>query len=143
MVYSAGNDGTTGNPRVRSPAAAFNNISAAALASDTSSPPYNTRASFSNFGPNDFWNPATQTFVPGVLSVIDLAAPGTNFNLAFYGGTTGGNTGGTSTPGNDLYRLPLDGTSWAAPTIAGGAGLLVDVGKATLPLLWRGPKVGI
>ena len=129
LVFSAGNTGESANPRVHSPAANFNSITAGALSSDTSPAAYDARAPFSSFGPNDFWNPATQTVTPGVLAAVDLAAPGTNLTSAFYGGATGGNAGGTSTPGNNLYSPDRFGTSFAAPLIAAGAALVVDVGK--------------
>jgi len=129
LVTVAHNFGETPNPRITAPGANFNSITAAALAGDTSVPPYNSRASFSNFGPNDFWNPQTLTVVPGVLAAVDLAAPGANLTGAYYGGTTGGNTGGTNTPGSNLYNPNRQGTSFAAPIIAGGATLLADVGR--------------
>jgi hypothetical protein len=129
LVTVAHNFGETANPHITAPGANFNSITAGALASDISSPPYNSRATFSDYGPNDFWNPQTAALVPNVLAAVDLAAPGTNLTLAYYGGATGGNTGGTNTPGNNLYTSNRQGTSFAAPIIAGGATLLADVGK--------------
>ena len=74
--------------------------------------------------------------------VVDIAAPGQNLSSAYYGGETGGNgttdnpavsgpgpTGPPSGPlgGPDFYtRGGLFGTSFAAPTVAGGAALLYD-----------------
>ena len=130
VVVAAGNTADTTDPRVLAPGNNFNNITAAALTSDLTSAPYETRASFSNYGPNDFWNPQTLTVVPGVVATVDLAAPATNLTAAFYGGATGGNAGGVPTPGSDLYLANRQGTSFAAPIIAGGAALIVDVGKA-------------
>ena len=129
VVVAAGNTAETADPRVLAPGNNFNNITAAALTSDLASPPYETRASFSNYGPNDFWNPQTFTVVPAAVATVDLAAPGTNLTAAFYGGATGGNAGGSTTPGSNLYLGDRNGTSFAAPIIAGGAALLVDAGK--------------
>jgi hypothetical protein len=129
MVASASNEGDTTNPRVAAPASNFNNITVGSLTSDTSPQPYSTRTSTSSYGPTDFWNPATAVTTPGVVAAVDLAAPGTNLTLAFYGGTTGGNTGGIATPGNDLYSSNREGTSFATPIVAAGAGLIVDAGK--------------
>src|SRR6185503_656510 len=129
MVVAASNQGDTTNPRVQAPAANFNNITVGSLTSDTSPQPYSTRTSTSSYGPNDFWNPATAVTTPGVVAAVDLSAPGTNLTLAFYGGSTGGNTGGTATPGNNLYSSNQQGTSFATPIVAAGAGLIADVGK--------------
>ena len=49
---------------------------------------------------------------------------------AFYGGTTGGNTGGTATSGTNLYSAGLAGTSFSAPIVAGGVALLDSAAKA-------------
>lgn len=115
---------------VTGPASGYNVIAVAATASDTSSPPYSVAASFSNAGPNDFYNPKTKTTVAGVRAAVDIAAPGTNFTLAYYGGTTGSNAGGSDPTGGSPYYFLVDasGTSFAAPVVAGGAALLTDVG---------------
>ncbi|MFQ5473321.1 MAG: S8 family serine peptidase, partial [Dehalococcoidia bacterium] len=49
--------------------------------------------------------------------------------LAFYGGTTGGNVGGSPSGTPASYSGFLQGTSFAAPIVAGGAALVVDVMK--------------
>jgi hypothetical protein len=81
--------------------------------------------------------------------VVDIAAPGQNLSLAYYGGETGGNgttdnpavsgtgpTGPANGPlgGPDFYtRGGLFGTSFAAPTVAGGAALLYDAAHSVFP----------
>jgi hypothetical protein len=104
-------------------------------------PPYNRPAFFSSGGPNDYADPVYGT-ANDARQVVDIAAPGQNLSLAYYGGETGGN-GTTKNPavsgpgpsgppdgppgGPDYYtRGGLYGTSFAAPTVAGGAALLYD-----------------
>jgi hypothetical protein len=133
MVFSAGNEGSTNVPEVGAFASTFNSIAVASLTSDTTAPPYNGRTPASSRGPNDFWNPATQAVVPDVVAAVDLAAPGTNVTLARYGGTTGGNIGGGLDTSVARYAGNGTGTSFAAPMIAGGAGLVIDAGKHLFP----------
>ena len=130
VCLAAGNHETTPQP-VGGPASGYNSISVAALASDTSTPVYVSPASFSNAGPNSFYNPKTGVTVPNARATVDLAAPGDNLTLAYYGGATGSNTGGAdSTKGSPYYFLvDAGGTSFASPIVAGGAALLVDVGR--------------
>jgi len=67
----------------------------------------------------------------GVRAPVDLVAPGENLTLAYYGGGTGGNAfGGPVTLQNNLYSSGLNGTSFAAPIVAGGAALVASAGKA-------------
>ncbi|MDX2081589.1 MAG: S8 family serine peptidase [Terrimicrobiaceae bacterium] len=129
-VFAAGNSGPSAGS-VGAPASGFNGISVAALGSDTSSPPFGTVAEFSSRGPQPFFNPATNR-IEGSRPGIDIAAPGTNMNLAFYGGLTGGHlTGIDPTAGSGLYYVPnMDGTSFAAPIVAGGAALLAGAAEA-------------
>src|SRR5262249_18053745 len=103
--------------------------------------PYNKPASFSSGGPNDYVDPSNGT-INDARQVVDIAAPGENLAAAYYGGETGGNgttdnpavfgPGPTGLPngplgGPDYYsRGGLGGTSFAAPTVAGGAALLYD-----------------
>lgn len=138
VVVAAGNSGPASNT-VGAPASAYNNIAVASLAADTTANPYTTVSTFSSRGPNDFVIPAppgsnaAPTVIPGVRPAIDIAAPGEDLVLAFYGGLTGSNTNGILTGGvdvtggaNDYYLTDASGTSFAAPLVAGGAALLAD-----------------
>jgi hypothetical protein len=138
VVVAAGNSGP-GSNTVGAPASAYNNIAVASLAVDNTANPYTTVSTFSSRGPNDFVIPAAPgsnaapTVIPGVRPVIDIAAPGEDLVLAFYGGLTGSNTNGILTGGvdvtggaNDYYLTDASGTSFAAPIVAGGAALLAD-----------------
>lgn len=129
VVVAAGNH-LGAMQQVTGPASGYNSIAVAALASDTSTPAYGAVAGFSNAGPNDFYNPKTKTTIGGVRAAVDLAAPGSNLTLAYYGGTTGSNSGGTDITAGSPYYFLVDaaGTSFASPIVAGGAALLVDVG---------------
>ena len=132
VVMSAGNDsGPTGDP-----AAGYNGISVAATSSDTSSPVYAQAASFSNRGPIPFYNPQTGKTILNARAGVDIAAPGDNLTLAFYGGLSGGHDPlypGASDPSNGVgsyYFYDMAGTSFSSPVVAGGAALVVDVGKS-------------
>ncbi len=129
LVLAGGNH-LAGTAQVDGPGSGYNSITVAALVSDTSVPPYGMPADFTNTGPNDFHNAKLATTEPAVRAAIDLAAPGDNLTLGFYGGVTGGHTSGTDlTGGSGQYYVPdMGGTSFAAPTVAGGAALVVDVG---------------
>ena len=129
VVVAAGNH-LGAMQQVAGPASGYNSIAVAALASDTSTPAYGSVADFSNAGPNDFYNPKTKTTIAGVRAAVDLAAPGANMTLAYYGGTTGSNAGGTDITSGSPYYFLVDaaGTSFSSPVVAGGAALLVDVG---------------
>jgi hypothetical protein len=128
-VFAAGNAGPGGNSVV-SPGAGFNGITVAALTSDTTNPAYGTVADFSSAGPNDFYNPVTGITTPAIRPVVDIAAPGDDLTLAFYGGLSGGHTSGTDPtagPNSGLYYASgMAGTSFAAPIVAGAAALMVD-----------------
>ena len=132
-VFAAGNEGPTIGT-VGSPAAGFNGISVAALTGDTGLNPFSTIAAFSSRGPNDFYNPVTNITLSHVRAAVDIAAPGDNLTLAFYGGLTGGHINGSdSTVGQyqGQYYIPdMGGTSFAAPIVAGAAALMVDAGKS-------------
>jgi hypothetical protein len=132
VVMSAGNDaGPTGDP-----AAGYNGISVAATSSDTSSPVYGQAASFSNRGPIPFYNPKTGVTVPNARVGVDIAAPGDNLTLAFYGGMSGGHdplypkTIDPSNGSGGWFFYDMGGTSFSSPVVAGGAALVVDVGKS-------------
>lgn len=129
-VIAAGNEGPATNT-VGGPASGYNGIAVAALTGDNLTPPFGLVAPFSSRGPGDFFNPATTTTIPNVRPTVDIAAPGDQLTLAFYGGVTGGHTSGTdSTNGSGAYYIPdLGGTSFAAPIVAGGAALMVDAGR--------------
>lgn len=124
MVSSAGNSGPGANT-VGWPAAGHNAIVVGALGPDTGG--YQTITSFSSRGPSDYVGP-DGTFA-GARARVDITAPGQNMTLAYYGGATGGNFGGTANGGPDFYSPNVAGTSFASPTVAGGAALLVDAGK--------------
>jgi hypothetical protein len=127
MVFAAGNSGPTS--QVNSPASGFNSIVVGSLGSITDANPYNAPSSFTNSAANDFFLPTTPdgsagTNIPGVRAVVDLAAPGENFIVAAY-------TGDTSQ--TSYYSINASGTSYASPTVAGGATLVVDAGKNLYP----------
>ncbi len=136
VVFAAGNSGPGANT-MASPATAMNVIAVASLGTDSSNPPYNTTSNGSgsvgpsSHGPSDFYNPQTLQTISGVRAKIDIAAPGEELEVAFYGGTTGSNTGGTDiTNGAGNFYARATGTSFAAPLVAAGAALLDDVGYA-------------
>ena len=125
FVASAGNSGSAANSVVY-PGSGYNAITAAALASGGAGS-YDTIASFSSRGPQDYADPTNGT-ISGVRAAVDIAAPGTHLTAAFYGGQTGGNNtslpGSAASGGPDWYTTGLQGTSFAAPITAGGAALI-------------------
>lgn len=136
VVFSSGNGGPAANT-VGAPGSAYNNITVAALGPDTGSNPYSAVSGFSGRGPSAYANPTSPTTyspINGVRAAVDIAAPGQSITLAYYGGETGGNSaalGGSPSgaPGTPTTYTPgLNGTSFAAPIVAGGATLLADVG---------------
>lgn len=126
FVAAAGNSGP-GSNTIGSPANGLNGISVGALGPDTDG--YNHITSFSSRGPADYSGP-DGTFLAS-RARVDITAPGDSLTLAFYGGATGGNTGGSDPSGgsNSWYSFGAAGTSFAAPMVAAGAALLVDAGK--------------
>jgi hypothetical protein len=130
-VTSAGNSGTSGDNTVRAPGAGYNTVTVAALTKGSDpAKPYDSVASFSSHGPQDFeyYNPAGGLVtVPGVRAAVDIAAPGDQITSAYYGGTTGGNTGAASGTTNPAaYSASIAGTSFSSPLVAGGAALLAS-----------------
>lgn len=114
-VISAGNSGS-GTNRIGGMGSGYNAITVGALRTDTDASPYNRISSFSSRGPNDFFHAGTGETITAVRAVVDIAAPGQNLTLATSESTTS-------------YDDNLAGTSFSAPLVAGGAGLVVDAGK--------------
>jgi hypothetical protein len=157
FVAAAGNEADPDNnpstPPVTNtvgmPASGYNSISVGALQNDGSNH-YNSVASFSSRGPQDFGyvDFSMNGAVFGCLAcraAVDIVAPGTNLTLAYYGGATGGNnptlTGSPSgaAGGPNVYTAGLAGTSFAAPIVAGGAALL-DSASYNTPALAVNPN---
>jgi len=124
FVASAGNSGPGANT-IGWPGSGHNAITVGALGPDTGN--YQTITSFSSRGPSNYNGPDGSVTL--ARARVDITAPGQNMTLAFYGGVTGGNFGGTASGAPDFYSPNVAGTSFAAPTVAGGAALIVDAGK--------------
>lgn len=132
LVASAGNDAAGA---VSFPAAGYNSIAVGSLGG----PSFLQASEFSSRGMVDFYNPQSGVTLTGVRAAVDLAAPGERFALAAYLGNSG--TYGASpelavyvqepSPTN-LYFLNEDGTSFAAPMVAGAISLLKDAAKTLL-----------
>lgn len=142
-VTSAGNSGSGANT-VTAPGAGYNSITVAALTKGSDPvKPYDSAAGFSGRGPQTFayyngFSNATTT-VAGVRAPVDIAAPGDELTSAYYGGSTGGNTGGTNDMTATTYTGSLQGTSFSAPLVAGGASLMASAAH-TLPQLSANPN---
>ncbi len=125
-VFSAGNSGPGPNT-VGGPGSSFNVITVGALGG----PNWLTPSDFSSSGPVAFYNPATDTVTSAARAAVHLAAPGENFALAAYLQPTGGlepALGGFVTAANNLYfTFSQSGTSFSAPVVAGGIGLLKEL----------------
>ena len=137
LTLAAGNTvpSGAGPSRVPSPASSYNAMTVAALGPDGGA--YDLPSYFSNGGPNNYYDPVHGT-ISAMRQVVDIAAPGENFATAYYGGQTGGNAPTVYGPANgpaggpDWYSRNVNGTSFAAPTVAGGAALLYDAAYARL-----------
>ncbi len=128
LVKSAGNSGTTAAPG--GPGSGYNGITVGSLGGSTDPHPFTRPSTFSSSAPADFYNPATGATLHGVRAAVDIAAPGEDLALAYYGGNTGSLAGIVDGNDNatDLYfTFNQSGTSFAAPTVAGGIALLKDV----------------
>ncbi len=129
-VFSAGNSGY-GINQVGGPASSPNVISVGSLGGAD----WLTPSSFSSGGPIAFYNPATDTLIPEARAAVHVSAPGENLFLAAYLQRTGGLEpllieAGIDNPANNLYfNFTASGTSFAAPVVAGGVGLLKEVAK--------------
>ena len=135
VCLAAGNE----SAQVLGPGSGYNSITVGALAYGSAAHPYHAVADFSSKGPNDYYNPVTRTTISGVRAAVDLVAPGDNLTLACYGGLTGGHNPDigddptldiSGNPSGAYYFITAAGTSFASPIVAGGAALLVDLGKA-------------
>lgn len=130
FVVSAGNGGTS---VVGAPGSGYNNISVGSLGGADFLQP----SAFSSHGATDFHNPVTNQTITGVRAAVDIAAPGERMFLAAYLGNSGGLgaalPGITQTPSpTTQYFLNMDGTSFAAPMVAGGIALLKDAANTIL-----------
>jgi T5SS/PEP-CTERM-associated repeat protein len=119
MVFSAGN--SSGANTIGSPATGFNAIVVGALgefATDAAgTATYNVATTFSSRGPIQYRQPTSDTDFSGtslgnIRARVDIAAPGFQMRLA----TTGSATSYSN----------WAGTSFAAPTVAGGIALMAD-----------------
>lgn len=136
FVAAAGNGGPSsvaGAATVGSPGSGFNGITVGSLGPSTGSNAFMTPSSFTSSGPIDFYNPETGQTLTGVRAGVDIAAPGEDFALAAYLGPTGSLQSDTSITDpslpTDQYFVNEDGTSFAAPQVAGGIALLKNVAE--------------
>ncbi len=124
FVVSAGN---SGDFPVSAPGSGYNNITVGSVGGTH----FLTPSDFSSREAVDFYNPETGETITGVRAAVDIAAPGEDLFLAAYLGKTGSLASLTDVVQDisptDLYFLRQSGTSFAAPIVAGGIGLLKDV----------------
>jgi hypothetical protein len=129
-VFSAGNSGY-GPDQIGGPASSPNVISVGSLGGAQ----WLTPSDFSSGGPVAFYHPGTQTLMPGERAAVHISAPGENFFLAAYLQHSGGLEPilvqeGIDEPASDLYfNFTASGTSFSAPVVAGGVGLLKELAR--------------
>jgi hypothetical protein len=125
FVRSAGNGGPTAAPGV-----GYNGIVVGSLGGHSDPKPYLQPSTFSSSAAADFYNPVTGQTLTGVRAAVDISAPGEDLFLAAYLGDSGSLAGTqyvSATPPTDQYFVNQAGTSFSAPIVAGGIGLLKDV----------------
>lgn len=112
FVSAAGNEGEQGPGNIYSPEKNRNVIAVGALSSESN---FTAIAKYSNYGPNDFYNPVTKQTTKGALSSVDIVAPGT---IDLSGD-------------NDKPYEPISdsGTSFAAPVVSGVVALMKSYSK--------------
>jgi hypothetical protein len=128
FVAAAGNSGPTDNT-VGSPGSGYNLITVGAMTNSSNN--YTAVASFSSRGAQTYQDPTTGT-INLARAPVDIVAPGDTLTSALYGGTTGGNTGGTDPTGGSgaYYSGGIAGTSFSAPIVAGGVALMKGAAKS-------------
>lgn len=138
-VFSAGNSGP-GTDTLGGPGSSFNVITVGSVGGADGLTP----STFSSGGPVSFYNPATLATIAAARAAVHIAAPGENLALAAYLQPTGSLepllTPETITTDNNLYFVfSASGTSFSAPTVAGGVALLKNVIK-TFPYAFALPQ---
>lgn len=106
FVAVAANNGEAGS--VRAPLFNMNTIKVGALDENSR---FTKIASYSSYGPNDFYNPISHTIVKNTVSSVDISAPGTIYTVV------NGGVGNAS------------GTSYAAPIVSSVAALMHSYAK--------------
>ncbi|MEM0983012.1 MAG: S8 family serine peptidase [Planctomycetota bacterium] len=129
-VVSAGNSGSGGPGVLGTPGNALNAINVGATTDGNAAPFYDSRAGFSAFGATRFWDRTTRdalgdpVFIENAYIAVDIVAPGTDWVLPFVPDDFEFPNAATN-----FYNNNISGTSFSAPTVAGGAALLVDAAR--------------